>query len=181
MNGRWAMMAVAGILFTSALGISDGKWFLSGAKPTEIPTLALLSIQFPVMGMLEAKRLDGYQATGGVRLDPPPRRSQVLTRTALLSQLTPHHRQAGGSACPCTCDHDADRVICARVCFSVGPDEQLPLRPHGHGLPGPPGEGGEERPSCYGATTALVHLVALLPPLGCLCSMEEQWVSFCCK
>merc|ERR1719199_888197 len=48
MNGRWAMMAVAGILFTSALGFSDGKWFLSGAKETEIPTLALMTRQGPL-------------------------------------------------------------------------------------------------------------------------------------
>lgn len=63
------MMAVAGILFTSAMGFTDGKWFLTGSQEFPLPPLALLAIQFPVMGMLEVKRLDGYQATGNVR--PP--------------------------------------------------------------------------------------------------------------
>lgn len=63
-NGRWAMMAVAGILGTSALGVTP-VWYEAGSKGYDIPALALLSIQFPVMGMLETKRLAGFQATGG--------------------------------------------------------------------------------------------------------------------
>ena len=69
-NGRWAMMAVAGILGTSALGVTP-VWYEAGSKGYDIPALALLSIQFPVMGMLETKRLAGFQATGGVSTSSP--------------------------------------------------------------------------------------------------------------
>jgi len=62
-NGRWAMMAVAGILFTDAMNVGP-VWYEAGAQTYDIPFLALLSIQFPVMGMLETKRLNGFQATG---------------------------------------------------------------------------------------------------------------------
>ena len=153
MNGRWAMMAVAGILFTSAMGFTDGKWYLTGAQEFPIPTLALLSIQFPVMGMLEAKRLDGYQATGGVRPRPPPScRSRVVTPPPPGMPL-----------------HALARVVAMLtvspapgLCVSVGAGRQLPLRPHGHVVPGEQGEGGEERPSCYGATTARVAYLTSL-------------------
>mmetsp|Transcript_19798 Transcript_19798/g.37782 ORF Transcript_19798/g.37782 Transcript_19798/m.37782 type:complete len:233 (-) Transcript_19798:311-1009(-) len=62
-NGRWAMMAVAGILGTSALGVGP-VWYEAGKADYALPTLALLSIQFPVMGMLETKRFEGFKATG---------------------------------------------------------------------------------------------------------------------
>lgn len=63
-NGRWAMMAVAGILGTSALGV-EPVWYEAGAKGTyDIPFLALLAIQFPVMSFLETKRYAGFKATG---------------------------------------------------------------------------------------------------------------------
>jgi light-harvesting complex I chlorophyll a/b binding protein 5 len=66
-NGRWAMMAVAGILGTSALGVTP-VWYEAGAKGTyDIPFLALIAIQAPVMGFLETKRLEGFKATGSVR------------------------------------------------------------------------------------------------------------------
>lgn len=63
-NGRWAMMAVAGIIGSDALGV-EGLWYEAGSKTYNIPFLALLSIQFPIMGMLETKRLEGFKATGG--------------------------------------------------------------------------------------------------------------------
>jgi len=63
-NGRWAMMAVAGILGTASLGV-EPLWYEAGAKGTyDIPFLALLAIQFPVMGFLETKRFQGLKATG---------------------------------------------------------------------------------------------------------------------
>lgn len=70
-NGRWAMMAVAGILGTSALGVGP-VWYEAGKADYALPTLALLSIQFPVMGMLETKRFEGFKATGMVRKEPLP-------------------------------------------------------------------------------------------------------------
>eukprot|EP00240_Pyramimonas_obovata_P013427 CAMPEP_0118928170 /NCGR_PEP_ID=MMETSP1169-20130426/5475_1 /TAXON_ID=36882 /ORGANISM="Pyramimonas obovata, Strain CCMP722" /LENGTH=237 /DNA_ID=CAMNT_0006870087 /DNA_START=1254 /DNA_END=1967 /DNA_ORIENTATION=+ len=62
-NGRWAMMAVAGIVGSGLLGV-EGPWYSAGAKEFGLPFLALLAIQFPVMGFLETKRLEGFKATG---------------------------------------------------------------------------------------------------------------------
>jgi hypothetical protein len=57
-----AMAAVAGILFTSAIGAVP--WYEAGAAEYGIPPLALLAIMAPVMGFLETKRLEGWLATG---------------------------------------------------------------------------------------------------------------------
>ena len=56
------MAAVAGILFTDAVG--KGNWFEAGAQEYGIPPLALLAIQAPILGFLETKRLEGWLATG---------------------------------------------------------------------------------------------------------------------
>lgn len=66
-NGRWAMMAVAGILGTSLLGI-DGPWYMVGTKEFDVPFLPLVAIQFAVMGFIEQKRLEGFKATGSTGL-----------------------------------------------------------------------------------------------------------------
>mmetsp|Transcript_44976 Transcript_44976/g.72209 ORF Transcript_44976/g.72209 Transcript_44976/m.72209 type:complete len:184 (+) Transcript_44976:738-1289(+) len=63
MNARWAMMAVAGISATDVLGIG-GPWYEAGAGDYDFPLPALLAIQFPVMGILELKRIRGWLATG---------------------------------------------------------------------------------------------------------------------
>eukprot|EP00959_Pyramimonas_sp_CCMP1952_P342286 7171070-Pyramimonas_sp.AAC.1 len=39
-NGRWAMMAVAGCMFTDAMGLP--KWWLAGAEASQGPGLAVL-------------------------------------------------------------------------------------------------------------------------------------------
>jgi len=58
------MTATAGILFTEALGIG-GKWYEAGSSANgEIPVLALIAIQLPVMGFFEMKRLNGFLQTG---------------------------------------------------------------------------------------------------------------------
>ena len=59
-HGRWAMAGVAGILFTEIVGI-EGKWYEQGAKDYGIAPLALLAIQFTVLGWLEMYRLNKYQ------------------------------------------------------------------------------------------------------------------------
>jgi hypothetical protein len=56
------MAAVAGILFTDAVGLP--KWYEAGALEYGIPPLAQLAILAPVMGFLETKRLEGFLATG---------------------------------------------------------------------------------------------------------------------
>jgi light-harvesting complex I chlorophyll a/b binding protein 5 len=56
------MAAVAGILFTDAMGLP--KWYEAGGLEYGIPPLAQLAILAPVMGFLETKRLEGWLATG---------------------------------------------------------------------------------------------------------------------
>merc|ERR1712224_563948 len=57
MNGRWAMVAVVGILGQEAFGL--GKWFEAGAKDYDFPILPLIAIEFLIMGFLETKRYQG--------------------------------------------------------------------------------------------------------------------------
>uniref|UniRef100_A0A061S9W9 Chlorophyll a-b binding protein, chloroplastic n=1 Tax=Tetraselmis sp. GSL018 TaxID=582737 RepID=A0A061S9W9_9CHLO len=63
-NGRWAMMAVAGILFTEATGFAP-KWFNVGYEAgQDYPLPALIAIEAVVMGYIETKRLQGFKQTG---------------------------------------------------------------------------------------------------------------------
>jgi light-harvesting complex I chlorophyll a/b binding protein 5 len=66
-NGRWAMMAVAGIMGQELLGVTP-KWFEAGGKSYAIDTLPLLALEFIAMGFLETKRYQGFKNTGSVRL-----------------------------------------------------------------------------------------------------------------
>jgi hypothetical protein len=52
-NGRWAMAAVAGILFTDLVGLP--KFWLAGAEQYPIDNKVLLAIEVVVMAILEAK------------------------------------------------------------------------------------------------------------------------------
>ena len=47
------------------------KWFEAGAKDYGFPPLALLSLEFLLMGFLELKRYKGFKETGKVRMNPP--------------------------------------------------------------------------------------------------------------
>ena len=68
-NARWAMMAVAGILFTEALGFAP-KWFNVGYESIgDYPLPALVAVQALVMGAVETKRLTGFKETGKVCRD----------------------------------------------------------------------------------------------------------------
>jgi len=62
-NGRWAMIAVAGIIGSSALGV-EGEWYEAGSKDFDFPFLPLLGCQALVMGFIETKRMEGFKATG---------------------------------------------------------------------------------------------------------------------
>jgi hypothetical protein len=61
-NARWAMSAVAGILFTDAIG--QGNWWEAGAKPYWLDTQTQLAVGVPVMAVLEAMRVKGWERTG---------------------------------------------------------------------------------------------------------------------
>ena len=60
-NGRWAMMAVAGILIAEALG--KPKWFEAGAEEYWLPNNALTALEFLIVGFFELKRYQGWKET----------------------------------------------------------------------------------------------------------------------
>ncbi|KAG1673573.1 hypothetical protein FOA52_003873 [Chlamydomonas sp. UWO 241] len=62
-NGRWAMMAVAGIMGQELLGVTPA-WYEAGAKEYDFPVIAQVPILFLVMGFLETKRFQGFKETG---------------------------------------------------------------------------------------------------------------------
>jgi len=61
-NGRWAMAAVAGILFTDLVGLP--KFWDTSALSFPIATPVLLAIGVAVFAVLEGKRYEGYKKTG---------------------------------------------------------------------------------------------------------------------
>ena len=61
-NGRWAMAAVAGILFTDLFGLGD--WWTAGAKPTPFPLSTLVGVEVAVFAFLEAKRYEAFKKNG---------------------------------------------------------------------------------------------------------------------
>ena len=63
MNGRWAMHATAGILFTDAVGLPK-FWEAGEAALGDWDLKTLVAIQVVVMGFLEAARIRGFMATG---------------------------------------------------------------------------------------------------------------------
>lgn len=64
-NGRWAMMAVVGILGAEALGVPV-KWYEAGAAQYDLPVVAQIPILFMTLGFLETKRYQGFKETGTV-------------------------------------------------------------------------------------------------------------------
>jgi len=62
-NGRWAMMAVPGILFAEAVGRED-KFWLAGTREYWAPFNALVAIEVVTFGFLELKRYQGFKQTG---------------------------------------------------------------------------------------------------------------------
>jgi hypothetical protein len=61
-NGRWAMAAVAGILFTDAAGLTP--FWEAGAQTYAIDTLPLAGIEVALLAFLESKRYEGFKKTG---------------------------------------------------------------------------------------------------------------------
>merc|ERR1711871_152782 len=62
MNGRWAMAAVAGILFTEAAGLPD--FVQAATQDYGIPFNTLVITQVIVMGVLEYYRIKSFEKTG---------------------------------------------------------------------------------------------------------------------
>jgi hypothetical protein len=65
-NARWAMAAVAGILFTDLVGIhgAEGHWWEADTKTYWADTKTLVGIEIVVMGLLEGLRARGWEKTG---------------------------------------------------------------------------------------------------------------------
>merc|ERR1711904_255435 len=61
-NGRWAMAAVSGILFTDLFGL--GNWWEAGSKDYGVDLNLLLVLQLIVMTIFEAKRFENFLKTG---------------------------------------------------------------------------------------------------------------------
>lgn len=62
-NGRWAMAATTGIIFTDAVGLPE--WWEAGAQKYALDTPTLLAIELALFAILEAKRYEGWKKTGG--------------------------------------------------------------------------------------------------------------------
>lgn len=63
MNGRYAMLGCLGALLSEAL--FDFNWWEAGAQDYGFSIGQLVAVQVPVMAFLEAKRIEGWQKTGG--------------------------------------------------------------------------------------------------------------------
>jgi hypothetical protein len=62
-NGRWAMAACAGILFTDAVGLPN--WVTAGAEADMIlPLPTLIGIEVVLFALVEYKRYEGFKKTG---------------------------------------------------------------------------------------------------------------------
>lgn len=84
-NGRWAMMAVAGILGTELIG--KPAWYLAGAQEYDLPVIAQVPILFLVMGFLETKRYQGFKETGTVSVTHMVHEHARCTDTCVPSRL----------------------------------------------------------------------------------------------
>jgi hypothetical protein len=68
-NGRWAMAAVAGILFTDLVGL--GNWWEAGAKvESSFDLKTLIAIEVVTFAILEGFRVKAYEKTGETGLGP---------------------------------------------------------------------------------------------------------------
>lgn len=67
-NGRWAMLAVAGILVTDLLG--RGDWWTAGATvESSFDLKTLIAVEVAVFAVVESLRINHWTKTGSVRLN----------------------------------------------------------------------------------------------------------------
>jgi hypothetical protein len=64
MNGRWAMAAVAGILFTELVGVGQPWWEQGAQARLPLPLNVLIAIEVVVFALIEGRRFQGWQKTG---------------------------------------------------------------------------------------------------------------------
>lgn len=69
MNGRWAMAANAGILFTELVG-RGGNWWETGAEFKDTNLTSLVAVEVALFAVLESFRFSNFQKTGEVGLGP---------------------------------------------------------------------------------------------------------------
>mmetsp|Transcript_5294 Transcript_5294/g.14761 ORF Transcript_5294/g.14761 Transcript_5294/m.14761 type:complete len:253 (-) Transcript_5294:118-876(-) len=132
-NGRWAMMAVAGILFTDAFGI--GPWWEAGTKEYALPTSTLVAVEVVVFAILEGKRIEGWKKTGesgvlsmfpfdpmGMSSDEMKLKEVKNGRTAMLAFLGMSSQAAvtGKGPIECLTTHIADPIHNNIYTSSVG-------------------------------------------------------------
>lgn len=63
-NGRWAMAAVAGILFTDFFGIGTPFWETGAKVSLPLPLSTLVLVEIALFAFLEGKRYEGFKKTG---------------------------------------------------------------------------------------------------------------------
>jgi len=63
-NGRWAMMATAGILFTEFAGFTDCWWTVGQTADSSFSLLQLVAVQAVVMSFIEGGRMAKWQESG---------------------------------------------------------------------------------------------------------------------
>ena len=68
------------------------KWFDAGAKDYGFPPLALLSLEFLLLGFLELKRYQGFKKTGKVCIAPLHQKSGSLSSQWQAASLTSAER-----------------------------------------------------------------------------------------
>jgi hypothetical protein len=64
-NGRWAMLAVAHILFTEAFGIGQPWWTAGAQVDLPLPLTTLIAIEVALFAVLEGKRYQHWKKTSG--------------------------------------------------------------------------------------------------------------------
>ena len=65
MNGRYACLACLGAIL-SEVAFPEFQWWEAGAQDYGFTIQQLLMVQVPLMAIFEAKRIEGWQKTGGV-------------------------------------------------------------------------------------------------------------------
>eukprot|EP01025_Chloroclados_australasicus_P053863 TRINITY_DN6373_c0_g1_i4.p1 TRINITY_DN6373_c0_g1~~TRINITY_DN6373_c0_g1_i4.p1 ORF type:complete len:239 (+),score=40.53 TRINITY_DN6373_c0_g1_i4:174-890(+) len=134
-NGRWAMMAVVGILFTDAVGLP--KFWLAGAEKYALDFNTLVIIEVIVFAILEYKRYESFKKVGAtgvlgfVPFDPMGMRSEEMElkevkngRLAMVAFIGFCSQAAvqGKGPIDCLKDHIADPGHNNAFTSKVGPE-----------------------------------------------------------
>lgn len=137
-NGRWAMAAVAGILFTDLVGLP--KFWLAGAETYWLDNQTLAIIEVAVFAVLESMRYNAYKKTGtggafgmapfdpmGMASDDKKLKEVKNARLAMLAFVGFCSQAAvrGKGPVECLSDHIADPWHNNIFTSSVGPESTI--------------------------------------------------------